>query len=187
MRRRNRGGADVDAARRLLQEFHSRSDSGVIEEAPWSPPPELWAVGVGEQVLYSSDKVDPGDPSDPGGVWKGYFHDQNPDTLVYLPPGQAKKLLRGKSALDRIYPEWPEVVTWLGSADGYTVSINGQTKTVRLDGKKGSGLQLWAMPSLKGAAGSWSLLAAPAAGGRESDCVVWCGPALTVSWPGIEG
>lgn len=184
MRRRNRGG--VDEARRLLQTFHSRSDEGRLAEHSWGPH-EMWAVGSGVQVLYSSDKIDPGDPSDRGGVWKGYFHDQDPDTLVYLPPAKAKRLLKGGAALDRCYPEWPEAMTWLGSADGYTLDCDGRIVERKLDGRQGGGLQLWGFPCMRGFSGCMDLVAAPATGGREGDAVLWCGPNLTIDWPGIDG
>lgn len=177
----------LEGARELLRNFHSRTDPGELWEAEWVPPPEMWAVGTGQVIYYSSDKIDPDDAEDPGGVWKGYYHDHLKDTLVYLTPAKAKVLLKGGRALDIVRPEWPEVLTWLGSADGYRMEVKGKELTRNLSGKKGlTGLQLWSFPSPRYIGGA-CLVAAPAQGGSEAQTVLWAGPNLTVDWPGIEG
>lgn len=181
-RRPNRGEpANLSKAQRLLREFHSREHE-TLWESPWRGPHEMWAVGAGKVLYYSSDKADPGDPNDPGGEWKGYFHDHEAGTKVYLTPNRAQRVLNGARPLDVVRPNWPDVLVWLGSADGYDVRVGGgKAKAVKLDGKRGSGLQLWAFPDRS------ALVAVPPKGGREDDTVFWFGPNLTVGWAGVEG
>ena len=172
---------NVSRAAQLFSAFHSR-DPERQWRASWRGPAELHAIGRAQVLYYSSDKVDPSELQDPGGVWKGYYHDHDPDTRIYLPPAAAGRRLNGRRPADVLHLRWPEPFIWLGSADGYKVEIDGRIADVKLDGKRGmKGLQLWALPDAS------ALVAAPADGGREDECVVWYGPALTVQHEGVEG
>lgn len=171
------------SAQGLLKEFHGWREAQTLRQSPWRGPWELWAIGPARVLYYSSDKADPGDESDRGGEWKGYYHDQDDGTLVYLPPSMAAKVLGvGERPRRVLRPAWPDVLVWLGAADGYEVEVGGKVLEARLDGgPRMGGVQLWSFPDRS------ALVAAPASGGREEDCVLWTGPALTVTRAGIEG
>lgn len=188
MRAAARGApAGLREARTLLREFHRRNADDMWE-APWRGPEELWCIGHGKQVLYSSDKANPDDPTDPGGTWHGYFHDHEPSTLVFVTPKRARGLLGYEPPPEIRRPRWPDLVTWLGTADGYQVRIGRAVRDVRLDGRRNmKGLQLWGFPCPRFRGDCYDLVAAPAGGGREEDTVLWCGPDLTITWAGIDG
>jgi len=102
--------------------------------------------------------------------------------LIYLAPAAAQRRLQRANPVDALTVRWPNELVWLGSADGYDVEVAGRKVSVKLDGgKKMRGMQLWAFPDRS------CLVAAPAQGGRESECVLWCGPSLTVIHDGVDG
>lgn len=131
-------------------------------------PKQLYCFGTALNVMYKSDKRDPGDPDGEGaqGHWKLFTHAHGKDVKVY----GAQDCDNGEWSV-----KWPTNVAWLGKLTQLTYTdIAGNEVEENF-----SGMDLWVWENEKVLMGISSNL------NDIKDLILWKGGDLHVEWRGI--
>ena len=131
-------------------------------------PHALYCFGTALNVMYESDKRDPGDPKGYGaqGHWKLFTHDH----------GKGVKLYGAEDCGDEsLEMDWPKSVAWLGKLTQVTyIDVDG--KKVVEDFKD---MDLWVFED------KTTLMGISRNLDKIKDLIIWKGGDLHVEWRGI--
>jgi len=132
-------------------------------------PSTMYVFGTAVNVMYESDKRDPGDPNGEGrqGVWKLFTHEHGRNVELYScekEPGETGWEV-----------DWPEQVAWLGKLTELKyVDLEGKDRTEHI-----TDMDLWVWDNDR------VMMAISRNLSKIEDVIIWKGGGLRVEGRGI--